>query len=354
MTWTPIPRSTGRRASISQRAFGVVQCLAAAYAMLCVWNCSSNDGTDVPAPDAPVEQGAGGGQDAGDGQGGAVSADSGSPEAGPDASSDASPACSEPCPDVGPCKVGACLNGVCGTVPAVDGTACSDGNPCTSSMMCMTGVCQGGMPTCPVPSEIQTGMVVDTALGGDDSPSISKESCPAGQVLIGLNGRSITGLAQQGHQWVWGVTGICASVSFKWNAGQNAYDVVTTQQSWLSEQHAGPSGYSSSAWKAKCPSGQLLAGYYGVFEYADYYISTLGFRCEKFNVVYSASTWQLQKVSTVDLGVVTPSVPVITEPIPVTDCEDGSLAVGLNVATAGSMVHGFGLQCAPISLSLSP
>ena len=71
------------------------------------------------------------------------------------------------CPDpVTPCTVAACDpdTGGCIELPADDGAACEDGQPCTQATTCLDGSCQGGEPTvCP-----------------DDGDSCSLEICVPG------------------------------------------------------------------------------------------------------------------------------------------------------------------------------
>src|SRR4051812_36545199 len=42
------------------------------------------------------------------------------------------------------CNTGACINGMCGTLPSSDGAACDDGKQCTQNDSCLAGKCIGG------------------------------------------------------------------------------------------------------------------------------------------------------------------------------------------------------------------
>ena len=42
------------------------------------------------------------------------------------------------------CNTGACINGMCGTLPSSDGAACEDGKQCTQNDTCYQGKCVGG------------------------------------------------------------------------------------------------------------------------------------------------------------------------------------------------------------------
>src|SRR5262245_10684527 len=39
------------------------------------------------------------------------------------------------------CNMGACINGMCGKLPANNGAACEDGKQCTQNDTCLGGVC---------------------------------------------------------------------------------------------------------------------------------------------------------------------------------------------------------------------
>lgn len=75
-----------------------------------------------------------------------------------------------PCAPPGGCFVGACdeLNDTCTAVPGNDGAACDDGSPCTESTTCLAGVCGNGAP------------VNDGAACDDGTSCTMGETCSAG------------------------------------------------------------------------------------------------------------------------------------------------------------------------------
>ncbi|MFO0593156.1 MAG: right-handed parallel beta-helix repeat-containing protein [Polyangiaceae bacterium] len=55
------------------------------------------------------------------------------------------------CPSTGPCMAGVCnaADGSCSETPKANGTACSDGNNCTTGDVCNAGQCNGAAVQCP-------------------------------------------------------------------------------------------------------------------------------------------------------------------------------------------------------------
>jgi hypothetical protein len=70
------------------------------------------------------------------------------------------------CHDAGTCDP---TTGLCSNPPKPNGTACDDGNPCTTNDTCQNGVCTGTPVVCPAPQVCQNGTCV----------------CPSGTTLCG-------------------------------------------------------------------------------------------------------------------------------------------------------------------------
>ncbi len=100
-----------------------------------------------------------------------------------------------PCPaPAGPCETNACdeQTGQCAAAPLPDGTACVDGNPCTTDDACTTGVCRGtplvcpavacqGPATCDPTSGACAGPPLAAGTACDDGdPCTAGETCTAG------------------------------------------------------------------------------------------------------------------------------------------------------------------------------
>ncbi len=101
------------------------------------------------------------------------------------------------CPEAGPCLTATCSAGKCGTVPAKDGSKCSDGNPCSQADACEGGGCKGvGVScddgnACTVDSCAQTGQGAScqyqpaTGTCSDNSPCTVGDSCAGGKCAPG-------------------------------------------------------------------------------------------------------------------------------------------------------------------------
>lgn len=66
-----------------------------------------------------------------------------------DADADAAPICTAAaCTSADPCVKATCMAGICQLLPAPDGQACQDGDPCTITDGCKNGKCAGGTDQC--------------------------------------------------------------------------------------------------------------------------------------------------------------------------------------------------------------
>lgn len=91
----------------------------------------------------------------------------------------------EDCESLGDaCNVGACVNAVCGKVPANDGAPCDDGKTCTTSDVCQEGVCVGGqLEACPASDachEATCDVTTDTCVespANDGAPCDDDDAC---------------------------------------------------------------------------------------------------------------------------------------------------------------------------------
>lgn len=62
------------------------------------------------------------------------------------------------CTPLDQCHVaGTCSGGICSNPPALNGSACNDGNPCTKNDICTNGTCAGTSYSCPALSQCQSG-----------------------------------------------------------------------------------------------------------------------------------------------------------------------------------------------------
>jgi hypothetical protein len=77
------------------------------------------------------------------------------------------------CPPLAdPCRVATCTDNQCGTGPAVDGTACDDGDACTRTDTCQGGVCTGGDPVvCTAADQCHVAGTCDPATGACSNPT---------------------------------------------------------------------------------------------------------------------------------------------------------------------------------------
>jgi hypothetical protein len=103
---------------------------------------------------------------------------------------------SDSCHQPGTCNP---ATGTCSALPKQDGTACDDGNPCTTGDGCAGGTCAGTAKTCP-PSTCQESWSCDPATGdclatpGDPAQCHEDEGMVVGQALADASGAPLGGV----------------------------------------------------------------------------------------------------------------------------------------------------------------
>ncbi len=94
------------------------------------------------------------------------------------------------------CNTGACINGMCGTLPSSNGASCDDGKQCTQNDTCQNGVCvPGSLKTCPSSGPCTVGTcdpVTDTCV---DMPGNNGGFCNLGDPCV-LVSSCISGVCQ--------------------------------------------------------------------------------------------------------------------------------------------------------------
>lgn len=82
------------------------------------------------------------------------------------------------------CNMGACINSVCGKLPANEGSTCDDGIACTVNTTCQNGQCQGGtLKPCPSSNPCMVGVcdpATDSCIempGNNGSPCVDNDAC---------------------------------------------------------------------------------------------------------------------------------------------------------------------------------
>ncbi|MBI5537114.1 MAG: proprotein convertase P-domain-containing protein [Deltaproteobacteria bacterium] len=155
----------------------------------------------------------------------------------------------------GPCKVATCDLGTCGTTNEVDGTACNDTNACTQTDTCAAGVCTGSNPivckaidTCHDVGVCDTGtgvcsdpVLADGTACNDGNACTQTDTCASGVcgganpvTCTALDACHVVGVCDQG-------TGVCSNpnapdgttctsggMSGKCSAGSCVTDVLDT------------------------------------------------------------------------------------------------------------------------------
>jgi hypothetical protein len=90
------------------------------------------------------------------------------------------------CMDMGdPCNEAACVNGMCGKLPAHDGAKCDDGLFCTEDDTCKTGVCVGmTQKQCPGADGCNVGACDEASKTCATTPGNDGQSCPSPSICL--------------------------------------------------------------------------------------------------------------------------------------------------------------------------
>ena len=94
------------------------------------------------------------------------------------------------------CNTGACINGLCGTLPSADGAACDDGKQCTQNDFCQAGKCVGGgLKSCSSSNPCMVGVCDLASDTCQETPGNNGAFCNIGNSCI-LTAQCISGVCQ--------------------------------------------------------------------------------------------------------------------------------------------------------------
>lgn len=321
-----------------------------------LFGCSSSKSNGGSGGQTGADAGAGTGGGAGSGTGGtsgnagaggsAEAGGAGNPDAGADATApDAASACATDCSELdGPCQVGVCNQdaGACEAQAAADTTPCDDGNPCRTGATCTAGKCGGGTLTCAIPTGLTTDTPTASTMIGA-AGTTSDETCPAGQVLVGVYGSHYPSASQPTlFEWFESAGGICAPIGWVWDAASTSYHATAGTTTDLAEvgQHD-----PAADWRRQCPDGSVIVGvdaavYSGT-------LTQMTFKCAPLRAAYVSSAWHLD----VGAPAALPACGLGMGSGASSNCPTGEIGAGLHLgANSSGSATGISFLCATPSL----
>jgi hypothetical protein len=190
------------------------------------------------------------------------------------------------------------------------------------------------------PSAVTIGSAGSTqTLGGDTTTGTPfSDSCPLGQVLIGIGGST--------GQWIDSLYGICGTLGLNTSTTSTPYSYAVTITSGATLPTRGTNGGTDTTWRATCPSNQAVVGVAGNAGAA---MDQLVLSCAPLLVTGSPASFMLAQGSSTalppqgDTGGGSPFAPV--------NCPDPEV-ISLVAGTDGQWMNSLGVACATPAIAM--
>ncbi len=237
------------------------------------------------------------------------------------------------------CNGGLCTAGTCAQDPVTDGSSCDAENLCSWSDSCQMGACAAGtVGDCSVTDIVVTNGASTPAQGGTGGGAFV-DTCPLGQVVIGVEGLVSGGFYDR---IIYQFATRCGEISV-------ANGVVTTTPAVRLPATGGRGGGPGGApVVTMCPANQAMVGFSG--STAGAFVSQVTLSCAPLTVTGTTSTGFAVAVGAANnastLGT------RFSTAMPASVCPAGMMARG-TYGKSGDVLDNLGMNCGAIQLAVA-